>query len=82
MRRGGALVPVLLLVAAIPTAGASCVLLWLLASREARRQAATGEAPSRDVCVLRDVGIAGTVVFAVCVGLAAVLAGLRLPSSR
>jgi hypothetical protein len=58
----------LLLVLAIPTMGASCIALWAFAERECRATSAAGVSPSHGDRVLRDIGIAGSIVFAACAG--------------
>lgn len=63
------LLVIVLVLLAIPTMGASCIPLWILADRECGRARVAGAQPETDVRLLRDVGMAGTIVFATCFGL-------------
>lgn len=63
------IVVIVLLLMAVPTMGASCVPLWILADRECRCARAAGTGPTTDARFLRDVGVAGTIVFGTAFGL-------------
>lgn len=63
------IVVIVFLLTSIPTMGASCVPLWVLADRECRHARAAGTEPTTDARFLRDVGVAGTIVFGTAIGL-------------
>jgi hypothetical protein len=63
------IITILLLLLTVPSMGASCVPLWILADRECRRARAAGAEPTRDARYLLDVGVAGTIVFVTVLGL-------------